>query len=492
MEFDSVRKMRFLTVSLFLGIAILTHRNYLCTRFNEKIMKKFCGIIAVATIIPLCSFAQEANEKGVDATTGATRQDRSSRLTIGGYGEAVLTRNFYSQSFNRYKKPESYKDDKSHGRFDLPHVCVNIGYDFGKGWTMGSEIEFEHGGNGTAVEIEAEEAGEYEAEVEKGGEVNIEQFWINKAFIDGKLNIKAGEIIVPVGYSNAYHEPNQFFTVYRPEGEATIMPNTWHQIGLSFWGRLKEWRYEAQLLSGLNSESFTAESFVHYGATSPYEFKVANNYAGAMRIDNYSVKGLRVGLSGYYGYTFRNTLRTPGTKYDDVTGALGIVALDFTLNRWNWIVRGNVDYAHFSDADEISAYNQANWTHHKYQDGNPHHYSNIGCNALAYAIEAGYNVFSQIPKLKDEKFYAFGRFEHYNTMASGTYAPQYKYTKKYRCVFGLNYSPVKQITIKGEYSYRFFEKPNNNGLDSDSPLYIQPYSNEPSVSLGVTYCGWFL
>ena len=492
MEFDSVRKMRFLTVSLFLGIAILTHRNYLCTRFNEKIMKKFCGIIAVATIIPLCSFAQEANEKGVDATTGATRQDRSSRLTIGGYGEAVLTRNFYSQSFNRYKKPESYKDDKSHGRFDLPHVCVNIGYDFGKGWTMGSEIEFEHGGNGTAVEIEAEEAGEYEAEVEKGGEVNIEQFWINKAFVDGKLNIKAGEIIVPVGYSNAYHEPNQFFTVYRPEGEATIMPNTWHQIGLSFWGRLKEWRYEAQVLSGLNSESFTAESFVHYGATSPYEFKVANNYAGAMRIDNYSVKGLRVGLSGYYGYTFRNTLRTPGTKYDDVTGALGIVALDFTLNRWNWIVRGNVDYAHFSDADEISAYNQANWTHHKYQDGNPHHYSNIGCNALAYAIEAGYNVFSQIPKLKDEKFYAFGRFEHYNTMASGTYAPQYKYTKKYRCVFGLNYSPVKQITIKGEYSYRFFEKPNNNGLDSDSPLYIQPYNNEPSVSLGVTYCGWFL
>ena len=441
-----------------------------------------------------------ATAQDVDAVTGATQQaaktekrsDILSRLTIGGYGEAVMTRNFFSQSFNRYKKPENYKDDVSHGRFDLPHVCINLGYDFGKGWTMGSEIEFEHGGNGTAVEIEAEEAGEYEAEVEKGGEVNIEQFWINKAFAGGKFNIKAGEIIVPVGYSNAYHEPNQFFTVYRPEGEATIMPNTWHQVGLSLWGRLKDWRYEAQLLSGLNSESFTAESFVHYGATSPYEFKVANNYAGAARIDNYSVKGLRVGLSGYYGYTFRNTLRTPGTKYDDVTGALGIVALDFSLNRWNWIVRGNIDYAHFSDADEISAYNQANWTHHKYQDGNPHHYSNIGSNAIAYAIEAGYNVFSQIPKLRDEKFYVFGRFEHYNTMASGTYESMYKYTKKYRAVAGLNYQPVKQFTIKGEYSYRFFEKPNNNGLASDSPLYKQPYNNEPSVSIGVTYTGWFL
>lgn len=427
------------------------------------------------------------------------------QLTIGGYGEAVMSRNFYSQSFNRYKMPENYANDKSHGRFDLPHVCLNLGYDFGHGWTMGTEIEFEHGGNGTAVEIEAEEAGEYEAEVEKGGEVNIEQFWINKAFMGGKLNVKAGEIVVPVGYSNAHHEPNQFFGVYRPEGEATIMPNTWHQVGISVWGKLTNWRYEAQLLSGLNSESFTAEDFAHYGATSPYEFKVANNYAGAARVDYYyrdkkaeqgKSKSLRIGLSGYYGYTFRNTLRTPGSKYDEVTGALGIVALDFTLKSWNWTVRGNVDYAHFSDADAISAYNQANWTHHKYQDGNPHHYSNIGSNALAWAVEAGYDL--QLPSMQGknrkttDKLTLFGRFEHYNTMAAGTYKSMYKHTKKYRWAVGVNYSPVKQIILKGEYAYRFFEKPNNNGLASDSPLYKQPYNNEPSVSLGVTYCGWFL
>ncbi|MBR2185641.1 MAG: hypothetical protein IJ897_09530 [Prevotella sp.] len=459
-------------------------------------------LTAIIALLSLSVMAQETEVKNVDANTGATEQvskkdkltNALSRLHIGGYGEAVMTRNFYSQSFNRYKKPELYANDKSHGRFDLPHICLNIGYDFGKGWTMGSEIEYEHGGTGSAVEIEAEEAGEYEAEVEKGGEVNIEQFWINKAFMGGKLNVKAGEIIVPVGYSNAYHEPNQFFTVYRPEGEATIMPNTWHQVGLSVWGRLKDWRYEAQLLSGLNSESFTAEDFAHYGATSPYEFKVANNYAGAVRIDNYSIKGLRIGLSGYYGYCFRNTLRTPGTKYEDVKGALGIIALDFSLNRWNWIVRGNIDYAYFSDANIISAYNQANWTHHKYQDGNPHHYTNIGSNAVAYAIEAGYDIFSQIAKLKEqnERLYLFGRFEHYNTMASGSYESMYKYTKKYRWALGVNYSPIKQITIKGEYSYRFFEKPDNNGLAPDSPLYKQPYNNEPSISLGVTYTGWFL
>ena len=50
-----------------------------------------------------------------------------SRLYIGGYGEAVMTRNFYSQSFNRYKKPENYAGDKSHGRVDLPDMLERLG-----------------------------------------------------------------------------------------------------------------------------------------------------------------------------------------------------------------------------------------------------------------------------------------------------------------------------------------------------------------------------
>ena len=83
------------------------------------------------------------------------------RLTIGGYGEAVYTRNFYSDNMFRYSHAERYKDAKGHGRIDLPHVVINLGYDFGKGWSMGSEIEFEHGGSEVAVEIEAEETGEF-------------------------------------------------------------------------------------------------------------------------------------------------------------------------------------------------------------------------------------------------------------------------------------------------------------------------------------------
>lgn len=456
------------------------------------------------SIVLCAASATVCMAQSVDAVTGSTRQVADtvrmskvekalSRLSLGGYGEAVMSRNFYSQSFNRYNAPARYKDDNSHGRFDLPHVTFNLGYDFGHGWTFGTEVEFEHGGNETAVEVEAEESGEYEAETEKGGEVALEQFWLNKAFWNGMFNVKAGEIIVPVGYSNAHHEPLNFFTCYRPEGEAAILPNTWHQLGVSFWGRVKDWRYEMQFLSGLNSESFTGENFVHPGATSPYEFKVANTYALAARVDNYSVKGLRVGVSGYYGHTFRNSIKDPGATYDDVKGALSIISGDFQLNRWNWIVRGSVVYAHLSDADRISTYNKANSTHHKYQDGNPFHNTNIGSNALAYSIEAGYNLFSQIQGLRDrQKLYLFGRFDHYDSMVAGTYKSQYRHCAPYITTVGFNYHPIKQIVIKGEYAYRAFKKPNNKGLSSDSPLYVQPFNNEPSISLSIAYQGWFL
>ena len=447
----------------------------------------------ILTVVAMVMLTLSAYSQAKDTTKVSKIETALSRLSLGGYGEVALSRNFYSDHFNRYKDPASYSG-KSHGRFDIPHVVLNIGYDFGKGWSFGSELEYEHGGTESAVEIDAEESGEFEAETEKGGEVALEQFWINKQFWKGELNVKAGEIIVPVGYMNQYHLPTEFFTVYRPEGENTILPNTWHQVGISLWGRTQQWRYEVQLLSGLDSERFKRNYFVHYGANSPYEFKIANSYAVSARVDNYSIKGLRIGVSEYYGHSFRNTLAKIGTEYDGVKGALAIISGDFTLNRFNWIARGNFTYAHLGDADKISEFNKSNYTHHKYQDGSPFANENLGSSAIAWGIEAGYDIFSQIHKTRalGQKLYVFGRYEYYNSMFRGTYKNLYKYTAKNRLAFGVNYYPIKQVVVKGEYSYRFFKKPNNNGLTSDSPLYVQPYNNEPSINIGIAYAGWFL
>ena len=163
-----------------------------------------CALLGVAlSVMPL----QAQNH--VTDSTKSTKFFSLSRLTVGGYGEAVYTRNFYSDNMFRYSHAERYRDAKGHGRVDIPHVVINLGYDFGKGWTMGTEIEFEHGGNEVAVELEAEETGEFEHEIERGGEVALEQFWIQKSF--GKaINIRprsSSLATVPRASSPSYPAP---------------------------------------------------------------------------------------------------------------------------------------------------------------------------------------------------------------------------------------------------------------------------------------------
>ena len=396
------------------------------------------------------------------------------RLSGGGYGEVAMSRNFYSDHVSRYSLADEHKNDPSHGRFDIPHAVIYLGYDFGKGWTMGTEIEFEHGGVGMAYEKEDEEGGEWEQEVEKGGEVELEQFWIQKSF--GRwANIKAGHIVVPVGLNNAYHEPLNFFTVYRPEGENTVLPSTWHQTGISFWGKTKGWRYELQFLAGLNSDNFTNTGWINKGPGTPTEGEIATKYGTALRIDNYCIKGLRIGLSGYYGHAIGNSY--PNNKdgaESKYKGVVAIGAIDFTYNNYNWIVRGQADYGYLSDAKQLKYFtNRLNGL-------SPfHHSAFVSKNAFAYGIEAGYNVFSQIEKLRqsNQKMYLFGRYEHYNPYASKTKNTSYDYTNVQRMAVGINYYPVKQIVVKAEYSHRFLKS---------------QYNNEPAINIGVAYEGWFL
>ena len=243
-----------------------------------------------------------------------------------------------------------------------------------------------------------------------------------------------------------------FFTVYRPEGENTVLPSTWHQTGVSFGGRTKGWRYELQFLAGLNSDNFTNTGWINKGPGTPTEGEIATKYGTALRIDNYCIKGLRIGLSGYYGHAIGNSYpnNKDGTE-SKYKGVVAIGAIDFTYNNYNWIVRGQADYGYLSDAKQLKYFtNRLNGL-------SPfHHSAFVSKNAFAYGIEAGYNVFSQIEKLRqsNQKMYLFGRYELYNPYASKTKNTSYDYTNVQRMAVCINYYPVKQIVVKAEYHHR--------------------------------------
>ena len=393
------------------------------------------------------------------------------RLTLGGYGEAAYTRNFFSDNVYRYSRPAEYAGDPSHGRFDIPHAVVYIGYDFGKGWSMQTEIEFEHTGTGSAVEKEFTEAGEWESEIEKGGELELEQFWIQKSFSPA-LNVRAGHLVVPVGGLNYAHEPLNYFTVYRPEGEYTLLPSTWHDTGISLWGRTEQWRYELLVTAGLDGFMFDRDHFVHYGVNSPYEYRVANQLGYAARVDNFSVKGLRIGLSAFYGRAMHNAYPNDlhNTRYADVKGRTLITALDFAYKGGRFVLRGNADYGYVGDAATLSTIKR-----NLSSNNAPYKKTPVGRQALAAGLEAGYDIFPWFG-LTESQFFLFARYEYYDSYIPAADQQDYPYTDKQRLAVGFNWFPIPEIAVKGEYSHRFLKA---------------PYNPEPSVSLGVTYMAFF-
>ena len=74
--------------------------------------------------------------------------------------------------------------------------------------------------------------------------------------------------------------------------------------------------------------------------------------------------------------------------------------------------------------------------------------------------------------------YVFGHDEYYDSMAKvASGSRDYGWCGKSRMAVGLNYFPMSQIVVKAEYSKRFYSK---------------EYNNEPSISIGIAYSGFFI
>ena len=228
--------------------------------------------------------------------TDSTEIDSYQRFRIGGYGEAVAA--FKDYGTNRFYGGSEGNTRMHRNTISIPRFVLAGDYKFGRHWNIGVEVEFESGGTGTAYEIENSENGEYETEVEKGGEVAVEQFHLTY-HLNQYFNVRAGHFIVPVGMNNAHHEPINFFGTVRPEGETSIIPNTWHETGLSFFGQVgRRWasfNWEAQIVAGLNANGFDRNNWVKKGKQGFFEVDNFTSPGYVARINYTGVPGLRLG-----------------------------------------------------------------------------------------------------------------------------------------------------------------------------------------------------
>lgn len=114
-----------------------------------------------------------------------------------------------------------------------------------------------------------------------------------------------------------------------------------------------------------------------------------------MRVDNTSVRGLRMSLSGYIGDSFRNTLYpTDGKKVENIHGTVAIGSFDFAYS-------GHFDYRHLSDAKAITDFNMS-------MSKNSISKRQRVCSAtIATGIEAGYNVLGLVTEVGIRKRHGY-------------------------------------------------------------------------------------
>lgn len=193
-------------------------------------------------------------------------------VSLGGYGEML------------YQRFDEKRDDGANSNrtdsLDFVRAIAYLGYKFNDRFLFNSEIEFEHATTGQA------------------GSVSVEF-----AYLDWQLreqaNLRAGLLLVPMGFVNELHEPTIFLGSRRPDVERVILPTTWRENGVGLYGDVGPFSYRTYVLTGLEASGFSASGL--RGGRQQGSESVAEDFAWVGRLDFTGMPGLLVGASTYFG-----------------------------------------------------------------------------------------------------------------------------------------------------------------------------------------------
>ena len=140
---------------------------------------------------------------------------------------------------------ETHADRRA--RTDVERILVEAEYQPIDKFKVEVEVALEHGGVGAATEFDVfEEFGEFEQEIEKGGEIELEKAYAEILF-SRALSVKFGHVILPVGLLNQRHKPSQYFTAARDATASPLIPVTWHENGVGIFGELDPGRFSGKI-----------------------------------------------------------------------------------------------------------------------------------------------------------------------------------------------------------------------------------------------------
>lgn len=357
-----------------------------------------------------------------------------------------------------YHKFDWQTDPQRRAVVDIERAAIEASYRLSDRIRIESEIEFEHGGTGSSMEFDKfEEFGEYEQEVEKGGEVVVEKLAAVIGFTD-EFNLRIGHFYVPIGLTNVDYEPTDYFTVIRSEAESTLIPATWHETGIEVFGRVGSLGYRAQVVNGLDATGFSSAGWVAPGHQGRFEMINAENLALVGRLDYDLSDGIKLGASGYYGNSADNRPKPDLT----VPAHVAIGEADGRVEMGPFTARAVALYGSLENSGAVSKANR-NLSNNLNVKRTP-----VGSAALGWYVEAGYDILSLFDRSADStgtpsRLDLFGRYEFYDSMfgvADGIFDnPRWE---RRVVSIGVDYKPLHSFVLKAQLSRRMLGTTTDN------------------------------
>jgi len=221
-------------------------------------------------------------------------------IDLSGYGELQFA--WLDHGANQNRPGGAQKDSRL--VFDTTRFVLELEGTLPLGLEFESEIEVEHHGAGASLELEYDEFGEFEQEVEAGGEVVLEEIYLRKTF--GPIGLQLGRFYLGVGLLSDIGRPSEYLATVRPESETVVLPAVWHEIGLQADAQIGPLKLTAQIVNGLDSTGFSSQRWIASGHQLRFELVSASDLAFVLRADWEVTDGLKLGVSAYYGNTSRN------------------------------------------------------------------------------------------------------------------------------------------------------------------------------------------
>ena len=360
-------------------------------------------------------FSQNSGTQDYNAASALLSSEK--KLTVGGYGQID-----YNQPFG---------DNKiQNGNLDVHRLVLLMGYRFNNKLNFITEIEVEH-----------------------VKEVYVEQAFLNYS-VNTYLQLRGGLMLVPMGIINEYHEPTTFNGVERPLIDEYISPTTWREIGFGATGLIPEIsiRYQAYLMNGFSSYNGSAQlsgSSGLRGGRQKGAKSIIRTPVVTGRLEYYGILGLNIGLSAYIGATqssmyksINNDDQISINTADSSIVKINMFGFDTRYQKKGFQFRTQIYYTTLS--------NMLQYNYFTASDNTP---NDLGSSMYGYYIEAGYNVFQEVKKIKSElnTFIRYSAFDTQNKV-EGSLTKDPAYSKQV-VTTGLGWKPISEVAIKADIQF---------------------------------------